>query len=291
MWPGGVCARMAGDTGFVALRICDSFFRGFFIGLFDEFADHAIEQLRIVWRDLENFFAIENDAGGVVGFERGFRERLFDGGPLRGGGVFGEEVFEAVDQIDWAVVGFGKRAVEVILLGRLSAQESGGRDQRNSGEACHLACEVDGSAGAAARMLSASAAARSRAMLRKLSFFATRSSMGRNCSCAIRRLLVAQNFETQDGVLRAELIEADGALEIDARAFAFCDLLEEIVQRPRIHIFGVVEFGFVRFAVAFPAECLRAHVGDLEARFERMRKMIEAAGKIEHLSWLRRRCS
>ncbi len=57
-------------------------------------------------------------------------------------------------------------------------------------------------------------------------------------------LLVPDDFDSQDRVLRAQLVELNGGFEPDQPAFRLGNALKPVGQRFPVEVFGVVEFDF-----------------------------------------------
>ena len=93
-------------------------------------------------------------------------------------------------------------------------------------------------------MLSASAAARSREICRKLSFFATRSSIGRNCSGPTSRFWFQMISILRIASCAPSLSNLTAVSSRDQAAFRIGDALKPVGQRLPVEIFCVVEFDF-----------------------------------------------
>ena len=138
---------------------------------------------------LDNFLAVQNDPGIVARFDRRFHQSLLDHPALFRFRILFQVQFESADAVDGARPGLAYSLFQFELFFRISGRiERHGSRLRAAGRGQHHGqdknnCDWRFHFGTA-RIHSARLAARSRAICRKLSFFATRSSIGRNCSGA-----------------------------------------------------------------------------------------------------------
>jgi hypothetical protein len=74
---------------------------------------------------------------------------------------------------------------------------------------------------------------------------------------------------------------ADHAPQFREQALAVRNTLEPILQGARIFILRVIVFGLAAFGAVLPAERFRAHVGHLQAGFERALEMVQLLRQVE----------